>query len=384
MTHASFSFKRPQLAAALCDSLEGKGIANSRSGLFLAAPRRVGKSTFLKGELVPAGNARQWVTVYVDLWANREADPAELIAEAIKTRIADYQGKITKLAKAVKLDKIMLMGTLVLDFNRPGLPPSMTLADAIKVLHSLADQPVLLIVDEAQHALTTPAGLNAMFGLKSARDQLNSNDLAPALMLVFTGSNRDKLAHLVLKKDQPFFGSDVTPFPLLNRAYTDAFTDWANASLAADNQFGKDGVWSAFKLVGHRPEILNEMAGRIALGGEAANFSGLLEQNAELWHGRIWDEFESEFNTLTELQKAVLTALVEKGRAWSPFNEDSMTRYAEITRQKEVSTASVQTAIAGLRERGFIWQSGRGAYALEDESFAEWFRHGGAGEKVSG
>lgn len=370
-----FSFKRPSLAQALCDSLQGRGLANNRSGLFLAGPRRVGKSTFLKEELIPTATARGWVSVYVDLWANRDADPAALLAEAIKSRIADYEGTITKLAKSARLDKITVLGTLALDFSKSGLPANMTLADALRLLHTLAGKPVLLVVDEAQHALTTPAGLSAMFALKSARDQLNTADQPPALMLVLTGSNRDKLAHLVLKKDQPFFGSDVTTFPLLGKDYSDAFTDWANAGLAVNNQFSHDSMWNAFRLVGHRPEILGDMAGRVALSGEAANLSALLDQNAELWHGRIWDEFDSEYRTLTPLQKAVLTALIEKGRAWSPFNETSMQRYKSLTGEAEISTASVQSAIHTLRERGFIWNSGRGSYALEDESFAEWFKH---------
>src|SRR5579862_2518828 len=97
-----FSFKRPRLAQAYCDSLEGKGIANTRSGLFLAGPRRVGKSTFLINGLIPEAEKRGWITVYVDLWANKNANPGNLIAEAIKAKIAIFERKITKLVKASK------------------------------------------------------------------------------------------------------------------------------------------------------------------------------------------------------------------------------------------------------------------------------------------
>jgi hypothetical protein len=47
-----FTFKRVSLAQAYCDSLAGKGIVNATSGLFLAGPRRVGKSTFLINDLI--------------------------------------------------------------------------------------------------------------------------------------------------------------------------------------------------------------------------------------------------------------------------------------------------------------------------------------------
>jgi hypothetical protein len=371
-----FSFKRSHLAISYCDSLAGKGIVNARSGLFLAAPRRVGKSTFLIDELIPEAESREWATVYVDLWANQDINPADLIADAIKAKIISYDGRISKVAKALKLNKVNVMGTLTLDLTQSGLADNLTLTDLLRLLGNVAEQkPIMLVVDEAQQALVTQRGINAMFSIKSARDQLNAHDKFPTLMLVFTGSNRDKLAHLILKKEQPFFGSDVTSFPLLDRAFTDAFVDWTNKNLACDNQFTYESMWQAFKLTGHRPEILRNIVGRIAISGDANNFAELLESDARVWHGRIWDEFESNFNALTPLQRAILEVLITKGQGWVPFSEDSLNEYKCILGQDDLPVATVQVAIQGLRDRDFIWQSGRGAYALEDESFSEWFKH---------
>ena len=214
-----------------------------------------------------------------------------------------------------------------------------------------------------------------MFSIKSARDQINTSHKAPDLMLVLTGSNRDKLAQLIIKKDQPFFGSDVIAFPLLRRDYTDFFTDKVNKALASNNQFSKDSMWEAFQLTGHRPEVLRQMVGRTAISNDAQSFSDLLKQDASIWHSQIWEEFENDFNTLPPLHQAILTLLIEQGRAWSPFSEESMQHYKEIAQQPTLTVSSVQTAIQSLREQGFIWRSSRGAYALEDESFAEWFNH---------
>src|SRR5471032_1334105 len=46
MLPAPFSYDRPLLAEQYCDALQGAGLIDVRSGLFLAAPRRTGKSTF--------------------------------------------------------------------------------------------------------------------------------------------------------------------------------------------------------------------------------------------------------------------------------------------------------------------------------------------------
>ena len=372
MTMDSFSFKRPHLAIAYCDSLAGKGIAHAASGLFLAGPRRVGKSTFLKENLIPEINQRDWISIYVDLWANKNADPGHLVIEAIKRAIATHTPLTTKLTQATK--QIKIMGSIVLDFANPGLPDNMSLADALRLLNEITHKPLVLLVDEAQHALTTPDGQNTMFAIKSARDQLNRSDQTSSLMLVLTGSNRDKLTQLVIKKDQPFFGSEITPFPLLGKDYTDAFTEWVNRNLATHNQFTKDSMWTAFKLVGHRPEVLRQIVGRTAISGAAHCFTELLEKDANIWQSRLWEDFENDFNALSLLHQVILTELVNKGRTWSPFSDESLQYYKKVTEQSEITTSTVQAAIQQLRERGFIWQSSRGSYALEDDSFQEWFK----------
>jgi hypothetical protein len=70
-----FVFRRPALASSIADGLVGAGLQDFTSGLFLAAPRRTGKSTFLREDLIPHCQARGWLTVYVDLWADKEKIP---------------------------------------------------------------------------------------------------------------------------------------------------------------------------------------------------------------------------------------------------------------------------------------------------------------------
>ena len=46
-------YPRTPLAAALADALQGKAaFSDAPNGLFLAAPRRTGKSTFLQSDLL--------------------------------------------------------------------------------------------------------------------------------------------------------------------------------------------------------------------------------------------------------------------------------------------------------------------------------------------
>lgn len=368
-----FSFSRPILAKHFCDALTGLGLADARSGMFLAAPRRVGKSTFLREDLVPEINSRQWLPVYVDLWANKDEDPAILIAQAIKSALTKLDGVVAKTAKSVGLDKINFRA-FVLDMNKAGFPESVTISDALEKLTTISNRPVVLIIDEAQHALKTEAGINMMFSLKAARDHLNASNGLPKLMLVFTGSHRDKLAHLVLKRDQPFYGANVTAFPLLDYDFTEAFTKWVNANLAENNHLSPDAVFNAFKLVGHRPEMLRNLIGQVAIAGEAENLSAILKDKAVELHNQSWDDMSSEFASLNPMQKAVIRVIIaRRGSSYQPFSDDSISEYKKITGEESISTATVQSTLESLRDREMIWNPSRGYYALEDDGLAEWY-----------
>ncbi|MCU0868437.1 MAG: ATP-binding protein, partial [Burkholderiales bacterium] len=187
---------------------------DAHNGLFLAAPRRTGKSTFLQGDLQPALEKAGAVVVYVDLWADPRRDPGLLVADAIGRALTPRLGAITRAAKKAGLASITVAGALKLDVASIGHVDGATLPDALRALHEAAKAPVALIVDEAQHALTSEAGEATMAALKSARDQLNRPGEVK-LMLVMSGSDRDKLLRLLNTSGAPFYGSQISRMPPL-------------------------------------------------------------------------------------------------------------------------------------------------------------------------
>ena len=376
MREQRFSFHRPELAVDFCKSLEGKGLTDASSGLFLTAPRRTGKSTFLRQDLVPAMEHSDYMVIYVDLWSDRSSDPAILIASAIREVIRSRMGFAHKAASKVGVSKIKLAGSIEIDINKIGMPDGVTLSDAFSYLSGKTKKSIALIIDEAQHALTSKEGINAMFALKAARDRQNQGRSKNRLYLVMTGSHRDKLAHLVLKKDQPFFGSQITSFPLLGKDFTDAYTDWVNRQLAQHRHFGKKDMFRAFEIVGHRPEILKSLVKEIALDFDSNQiFTGKLSKGAQIIREKLWAEIESDLSSLTDIQQAVLEVIVRTEKGFSPFTEESMNSYRAILSNVDISPQTVQAALEGLREKNLVWKSARGSYALEDASIAECFLH---------
>lgn len=375
-----FVFHRRDLARSVLDGLIGNGIQDYRSGLFLAAPRRTGKSTFLREDLVPLLSAADWLPVYVDLWSDRQVDPGQLIESAIVRVLQSFDHQIKKVLKSAGVEKVSILRTVNWDLTRSMLPEGATLADALQLLHVASGQRVVLIVDEAQHALNSENGINAMFALKAARDAMNQGADTEGLRLIFTGSSRDKLAQLVLNRQQPFLGAMVTPFPLLGDDFVEAYTRDLNAKLAKENSFRVEDMRQAFRLVGRRPELLAAIVQRVALDlGDAPNLGGILEESAAEIQAGVWAEYEAAYDPLTPAQKAVLTAMAEsamKKKAFAAYAEATVTRVGEIATtlgsDARPTAQTIQAALEALREKDLVWRAGRGAYALEDGGMAEW------------
>lgn len=382
----AFLFRRPQVAEGIADGLMGLGPFHYGSGLFLAAPRRTGKSTFMREDLIPVLADRGVLTTYVDLWADRQRDPALLISDAVKATLRGLDGWGTRAIRRSGLARLSIGGALTFDVDKLGQPDGATLTDAFEAIVARTGHPTALIVDEAQHALGTAAGMDAMFALKAARDALNQGRprgaaLGPSLLLVFTGSHRDKLSNLVLKRDQPFFGADVADFPKLGRAYSDAYTRWINERLDPSNRFDEDDVWEAFQVLGHRPEILQKALKDAALGpARSPGLKADLSDGARALRERIWEDYDSEFASLTRIQKAVLGQLVQEGSRFAPFAAASLAAYS-ATAGRTVTAGEAQSALDALRQRNIVWRNARATYSLEDQDMAEWFlaRFGEAG-----
>jgi len=122
-------FHRPELAARLADRiLSDKGV----SGIFLAALRRTGKSTFIREDLAPLLRLRGAQVIYVDLWADRSQDPGVLIARAVAEHLRSYEGVITQLARKGGLESVTLSG-LKLSMDKIGLGQGETLRACEKI-----------------------------------------------------------------------------------------------------------------------------------------------------------------------------------------------------------------------------------------------------------
>jgi hypothetical protein len=313
--------------------LQGKtAFGDAHNGLFLAAPRRTGKTTFLRGDLGPALGRAGVVVVYVDLWADASRDPGVLIADAIGRALQPYLSVIARTAKKAGLDKASLAGWLDMDTSRIGKLDGLTLVDALRALHETAGKTMALVIDEAQHALTSEAGEAAMTALKSARDQLNRPGTVN-LMLVMTGSNRDKLLRLVNTNGSPFYGSQIKTMPALAADFIAHIVQLIEAQRPELASVDQATLQTAFESFGSRPQFFMEMLGQVLspLAALTGRFEPAMLEAAEQRQRDDESQMESDFLSLRPLEQAVLWRLLEQGARFRPYDAEALRFYRDKT-----------------------------------------------------
>lgn len=370
------SFPRTALAQELVTALQGKaGFSDAHNGLFLAAPRRTGKTTFLRGDLQPELEKAGIVVVYVDLWADMARDPGVLIAEAIGRALQPQLGRVAQMAKGAGLEKVSLAGWLQIDTSKIGKIDGLTLVDALRALNETAGKQVALIIDEAQHALTSEAGEAAMSALKSARDQMNRpGDVQ--LMLVMSGSDRDKLLRLVNSNGAPFYGSQIQRMPLLDQSFIAFIGDLIEEQRPDLRPVDRASLYRAFEGFGSRPQFFMEALGQVLspLSGITGRFE-LAMLDAALQRQRDDEaQMESDYLGLKPQEQAVLWRMLELGSRFRPYDAEALKFYRAQT-GLPVSAQKAQNALETLRQRmpALVWKSARGEYAVEDAAMHRWF-----------
>lgn len=378
-------FHRPGLAAALADQALDTTLGTG-GGLFLAAPRRTGKSTFVRQDLVPEFEQRNLNVIYVDLWIDKTVNPAIHIANAIRTELAREDGAIAKTLKKMASISKLTVGAwgngLNFDLSQLNLAKDATLADALKALSTASQKKLILVIDEAQHALTTDEGINALFSLKAARDSLNTDSGRHGMQLIATGSNRDKLATLVNGREQAFYGADMVPFPLLGKDYVQWLLGRAKLNLDAAL------ATEVFQSLGSRPEPFRKALSQARLQlavNPAQDPDALLASLAAQGVRDARTDFLNTVASLPPLQSALLRELAADSLLGPDVRRPGLFSAAMKSRLLarleaemgavhgvSVESPSVQNALDKLREENFLWRSQRGSYAVEDEQFLEW------------
>lgn len=252
-------FRRSGYAEAIKDALLNPGPleAGILSGLFLSGIRRVGKTTFIKQDLIPAIEAEGAIAIYVDLWADKAKSSSDLVTETVKAvaqQLATPGSGILRRLKGINLEAAGFSFGFQIDSI--GTDDGATLGQVFQEITNLAHTDVVLIIDEVQQAMATDEGNNLLHALKAARDQVNLNPhRSGRLLIVGTGSHKSLVADMTSRRTNPFAGATYQDYAPLG----DDFVEWIHQAMTAapgykipDLAVMQDG----FRTMGNRPEEL--------------------------------------------------------------------------------------------------------------------------------
>ncbi len=370
------TFRRIDLAQEMAQQLLQPSYLDTslRSGLFLSGQRRVVKTTFVATDLIPALENLGAIVIYIDLWSQPQANPADLVHDAIRKSLNELQtpgsGILQKLRKVSSFEAGAAgfkFGFKLADVGKDG---GVTLAQAFTELIDQAKTNVVLIVDEVQHALGSVEGNNMLHALKATRDAINTRPGTSGYFLfIGTGSHRARVQELAVKGNQAFNGAVTHEFPVLGRDFIEYILEQVKPQLG-DKAPSITITEDAFKRMGSRPEELMKALNVLRRLPQGANPDEHLPTIAESLGAAAADIELQKIEALGALAEAVFSRICSTGtNAKGLFTADALKEYsAQIGR--EVTAQEVQSVIGLMTSANLLMRVSHGRYGVTD-SFVE-------------
>jgi AAA ATPase domain len=362
-------FHRETYASQMAEQLLNPGPLDesTRSGVFLSGIRRVGKTTFLRQDLIPALEARGALVIYVDLWADPAKSPSALVNEAVRQTLGQLQTPGSALLKRFKSLRLGAAGlSLGFELDKLGEAGGTTLAQAFAALVDKAKTHVVLIIDEVQQTLGTDEGQSLLHALKASRDAVNARPDTPGRFLfIGTGSHKSLLAEMTSRRAQPFAGALSASYQVLGKDFVqwqlDRLTTQPGLTLPSP-----DAAWEGFETLGHRPEELLKALRQLQ------QVSGTDADTA--WHiicatlaSAAADADLKAFDDLGELGKAVFERIASGGEQGISglFGAESLAFYTQRI-GSPVDSSQVQKIVDKMVNAQLIIRPSHGVYTIAD------------------
>jgi hypothetical protein len=375
-------FHRRTLAEEMAAQLLRPGVLDQalRSGLFLSGVRRIGKTTFLKQDLIPALETDGAIVIYVDLWSDTSVSPSALLQRAVRGKLGDLEDPLSAafsmLKKVISAEVAAKGFKFKFDLSKLGEPGGVTLADALTEVVEQSRTDLVLIVDEVQQCLASDDGLSMMLALKAARDAINLRPDPPGhFVFIGTGSNRALVQELSARRNMAFQGAQNLPYPVLGDDFVENVL--TRLKLQGSKAVPSHAVAAqAFKDLGSRPEELLNALRVLAYSLPAGSRPDATLQiivatvragmaNAELMRiQEIGPLAEGIFDRIASSPETQTRGL---------YSTEAMDDYSKELGRR-VRSEEIQNIVQQLQGANIIMRLGHGAYTVVDPFVREmWF-----------
>jgi len=381
MTH-DIVFHRPEYARALAQQLLQPGPLDEglRSGVFLSGIRRIGKTTFIRQDFVPALLEHGALVLYVDLWTDRSRSPMALMQEAVRAVASDLQHSASTLLKKLRRVKGVNFGaagiSLGVQLDGLGTPGGATLAEVFVELVKKAEGDVVLVIDEVQQAMGTQDGQDMLFALKAARDSVNTaTDLPGRLLIVGTGSHKSLVTDMTSRRSQAFAGAHTASFEPLGKDYVAWFLARVEAAgLAVPSP---DAAFKGFRTMGSRPEELSKAIRQFQDEVAAGRGTDPDIAFATICATLATAAAEIDIQSIEDAGELAVLAFsrIAGGKSRGLYAAETLASFSQSL-GREISANDVTPAIEKLVAANLIIRKGHGHLDVADPFVKEvWLRH---------
>ncbi|VTU45600.1 hypothetical protein [Variovorax sp. PBL-E5] len=359
-------FARPDLASRYLQAFD-LGLVSAR-GLF--ARRRMGKSEFLKHDLLPAAEAAGYAAAYTNLWDDTD-HPGQAIAAAILSAVQpkglarfwdDLSTPVRKMKAGAKLP-MGVEGSVELDLadkEKLAVP-------AIQAALQLTDKSrkrLVLVLDEAQ-VLANPEHRQVAHSLRAGLDIRKAG-----IKVLFAGSSEAALREMFSRASAPFYNwAPVEPFPLLGDEFVVAIV--AHIKRLAKQPLPLAVAQQAFRKLKETPEFFRWYVERYLLyqeqGPEAALAHTLTRVHDDTGYAKTWKE-------LGRPDRAVL--LLAAAGVQDLYGAAALKQLRELLGTEDVTPSLPRTSLrrlTGPRMQAMA-RVDHGVYRFEDQEFEAWVR----------
>lgn len=361
-------FHRPKYASDMAQQLLRPTALQLqvRSGVFLSGIRRIGKTTFLRQDLIPALESMDALVVYVDLWADRSKSPAALVHEAVRATLSQLATPGTKLLDRFKGFNVGAAGfSFGFQIDTVGKPGGATLAEVFTELVDKVKTNVVLIVDEVQQALGTEEGSNLLFALKAARDAVNTRPGTPGyFQFLGTGSHKSLVADMATRRSQPFAGAVSTGYEPLGSEFV-AWKREQLQQLTGVKLPSQEAMLQGFVAVGQRPEELQNALIQLQSRPEDPDLAFPII--CATLACAAADVEMATIEALGALASVIFDRVVRGNEAGESglFSADAISSYSEQIGMT-VDTPQVQNMVDRMITANVIHRQSHGVYAVAD------------------
>lgn len=355
-------FARSELASAYLDAFDLK--LSSARGLF--ARRRMGKTEFLRRDLLPAARERGYLVAYTNLWDSRSAPDAALLsalADALEPK--GVKAVLNKLGKPVRRLRASaslpgVAGSVEAEWTPPRGDSGATLREVMKQLDR-QKKPLLLAIDEAQ-VLARAAHGDFAHSLRAALDIRKLR-----VKVIFAGSSETTLREMFARASEPFYNwATLEPFPLLGDEFVAFTVKLMNAMIK--NKLTLAQGRRAFDELHRTPEFFKRFVERYMLYQPQGVDAALAHTKASVFSD---EHFLKQWIDLSVADRAVVT-LIARGDA-DLHGTQSLATLSAWT-NKPATKNTVAHALRRLQADNLVTRLAVGHYRVEDEAFAEWLR----------